>query len=525
MKGIAKVLIIFILVFIVLFIGKLVYDKIESDRKPKEPVEYKLSKNISFSSNDIELILNSDGTYFMYKKDNINSGTFKILDNNIIFVENKKYLKTCYNSIDETTTSYLVVFNKNKELSQININDKTLNIVDNNSLVNISKTSFSDIDCSSKIKKYQNEKFEHDITIENKKINYESSISEEDKNDINEFLYEFYDRYYEIISKLEYKDISDMFVNEENAYIYKTALELLVENRKSNENDLTILNPKYELTIKNYKKSGNEVSFIALENCSYNFSFIKQYTSSVYNIENKFTLTKVDGKYKIKNYKKSQDFYVMITDVYSKTNDYKNKLDSIKNNYLNKFKTYNNKFAKMKEDYLSNNYKTLKCDHGYDREKSYEYATKYVGRRNEDKWETHGSANCVNFVSQVMNIGGIPMDNKGTATWYNYNKGKSETFSWINVGGIKEYFKNNTGFGLCGKYDENIYLGDTGDVVTVGSTGDGRHAITVIRPIQDEEGNTIDLLVSSNTVDLIYFPLSAYAYPYKTLLKVYGYND
>lgn len=453
----------------------------------------------------------------MYQNGNINSGTFKIIDDNIIFEKTRNHSNKCYNEVDPESITYTVTFDSKKKLSNINIGDEVLDIVGNDSIINAKKVL--NIDCSTRIKKIENEKYEHDIVIENKKITYPSSVLDSDKEEISEFLQEFYDRYFEMLNKLEYKDISDMFDNEENAYIYKTALELLIENRKNSENNLSISNPKYELTIKNYSKNSNQVSFLALENCSYNFEFIKKYTSSVYNIENNFTLIKKDGKYKIKSFKKVQDFYVMITDMYSSTSNYKSKLDSIKKDYLNKFKTTNDKLAKMKEDYLNNNYTTLKCDHEYDRDSAYKYVTNYVGRRNKDKWSSYSGSNCVNFASQVMYAGGIPKDSVGSANWYNYN------YAWINVGGIKEYFKNNTGYGLCGRYGENIYLGDTGDVVTVGSKSDGRHAISVIRPIQDEYGNTIDLLVSSNTVDLIYFPLSAYAYPYKSLLKVYGYND
>ncbi len=367
------------------------------------------------------------------------------------------------------------------------------------------------------------EKYKHDIVINNHNVNYKSNV--DDEEELNEFLREFYDRYFQMLETLEYSDISDMFDNEENAYVYKTALEILIENRKRNKNDLSISNYKYELTIQDYKKNGNEISFQALENCSYNFGFIKQYTSSVYNIKNNFKLIKKDGKYKIKSYDKVQDFYVMVTQLYKSTTNYKSALDKIKNDYLDKFKSMDEKFDKMKNDYLNGNYQPKKCDHGYDRTAAYNYATKWVGRRNEDNWKSHGGANCANFVSQVMNTGGIPMDNKGNAKWYSNNKGKSETYSWINVSGITDYFKDNSGYGLCGKYDENIYLGEPGDMASVGPKNDHKHVIIVIGQIKNENGEVIDLLVASNTVDLIYFPLSAYPYPYKVLSKVYGYND
>ena len=376
------------------------------------------------------------------------------------------------------------------------------------------------------------EKYEHDIVIKDKNIKYESNVNDATKLEINDFLIEFYDLYFNILKSLEYQDVSYLFSNKENAAIYKTSLELLIETRKNNSNDLKIINPKYELTLKKYSEKDDIISFTILENCSYNFNFIKEYTTSVYNIENEFKLKKdEDGKYKITFFKKVQDFYVMVTDLYKSTENYEEALTKIKSDYEKKFKTENSKIEKMKNNYLSGNYKLLKADHEYDRGKAYLYATNWVGRRNTKKWHTY-NANCVNFVSQVMYAGGIPMDHYGSEQWKWYstskntkNEPKGFVYSWTYVPSITSYFSKNTGFGLVGKYDENLYLGDVGDVIVVGTKGPTRHVVSVISQIKDSNGKIIDLLVSSNTVDLIYFPLSAYAYPYKVLMKVYGYND
>ena len=521
MKNIIKVLIVFLLVFIILIIGKLFIDKFGKEEK----INYKIENDTYFSNNDIEIVLYKDNTYFMYKSNETTTGTYKLEDNQVTFTTLKKYGDYCY---DNVTNSFIGILKGKKNIESISIDNIDVNIIeeitDKVNYINDKEDCSIRKTFSTSDKDYGiSEKYEHDIVINNKKINYKSNV--EDKEDLNKFLIEFFDRYFNIMETLEYKDISDMFENKENAYIYKTALDLLIENRKRNEYDLSISNSKYELTIQDYSKNGDEVTFKAVENCSYNFNFIKQYTTSVYNIKNEFTLIKKDGEYKIKSYNKVQDFYVMITGVYNSSSDYKTALDKVKNNYLAKFDTMNEKFKKMKNDYLNNNYQIKQCDHQIDRKASYEYATKWVGRRNDAKWESHGGANCVNFASQVMNAGGLPMDENGKFTWYNYNKGSKETFSWINVGGIVNYFKNNTGSGLCGKYDENIYLGEPGDVITVGYVGDLKHATSVISQIKDKNGKVIDLLVSSNTVDLINYPVSAYAYPYKTLLKVYGYNN
>ncbi len=368
-------------------------------------------------------------------------------------------------------------------------------------------------------------------SITDKKITFDSSFKNVQKDEIEDFLREFFERYYRIIANLEYEDISDLFFDQEYAYIYKTALDLLIENRRKSNLDLTLSNVKYELKVNKYKVNNDKISFTVLENCSYRFALTKDYPTAVYNITNNFDLVKVDEKYKISSYKKVQDFYVMITDLYKKQDNYKSALDKIKADYLVKFDTQNSNIQKMRQNYLSGNYTTKKCDHAFDREKAYDYALTWVGRRNTSKWHTY-SANCVNFVSQVMYAGGIPMDHTGSQQWkwYSTKKNTKNTasgfvYSWTYVPSIVSYFKNNTGYGLCGKYNENLYLGDKGDVIVVGSKGPTRHVVSVIGQIKDENGKVVDLMVNSNTVDLEYFPLSAYAYPYKILMKVYGWNN
>ena len=300
-------------------------------------------------------------------------------------------------------------------------------------------------------------------SITDKKITFDSSFPASEKDTIEDLLRDFFERYYDILAKLKYSDISDMFSNQEYAYIYKTALELLIENRVRSDFDLSVSNVKYELKVKKYKVNNGIISFEVLENCSYRFALTKEYTTAVYNISNNFELVKEDGKYKIKYYKKVQDFYVMITDLYKSQENYKSALDKIKSDYLAKFETQNNKIKTMRTNYLSGNYTTKKCDHKYDRESAYDYALIWVGRRNTSNWHTY-SANCVNFVSQVMYAGGIPMDHSGSYQWkwYSTKKNTKNTasgfvYSWTYVPEIVNYFKNNTGYGLCGKYDENLY--------------------------------------------------------------------
>ena len=361
-------------------------------------------------------------------------------------------------------------------------------------------------------------------------ITFKPSVSDELQQELSDFLINFFDKYYRIMQNLQMEDVSEEFISLEDAYIYKTALELLLENRTQKEFDLSLTKASYDIEVQKVIVNNDNIEITVLENNKLNFAFIPQYESKVYNVENKFVLTKLDGVYKISKYEKVQDFFVMITDVYNSTSDYKKSLDQIKLNYLEKFTEQNEKIAKMRENYLNGIHESLTCDYGFNRENAYEYAIKWVGKRNSE-WKTY-NANCVNYVSQVMYAGGIPMDHIGSQQWKHYtnkynknNVAEGFVYSWTYVPSIVEYFKKNTGYGLCGKYDDNLYYGEAGDVIVVGSKGPTRHVISVIGQIKNEKGEVIDLLVNSNTVDLEYFPLSAYAYPYKILMKVYGWNE
>lgn len=351
--------------------------------------------------------------------------------------------------------------------------------------------------------------------------------------EIEDVIVEFLNVYYNSIKELKENDMIYLFKDSssEQALINQTALSLLIETRKLKPNDLSLDKAKYDLNFTEVTTNGNTVNVTVLENNYLNFEFMKDIESKIYNIENKFTLEKVDGKYKITKYNKVQDFFVMITDLYNGGG--KTKLDQIKQNYLD---LINDKLKKDRKDYndflngTGINRKT--CDHEYNREEALKQ-TVWVNKR-DPEWMEFDS-NCQNFASQVLYSGGIPMDYTGSASqylqWkgYDYSYNESETasglvYTWTYVPYFREYALNNKGYGLCATVDENLYYAEAGDVIHVGTTGPTRHALVVIGDYK-KDGKTIDILVNSNTVDLENYPISAYSYPYVSLIKVYGWNE
>lgn len=351
--------------------------------------------------------------------------------------------------------------------------------------------------------------------------------------EIEDVIVEFLNVYYNSIKELKENDMTYLFKNStsEQALINQTAVSLLIETRKLKPNDLSLDKAKYDLDFTEVTTNGNAVNVTVLENNYLNFNFMKEIESKIYNIKNEFTLEKVDGEYKITKYNKVQDFFVMITDLYSGGG--KTKLDQIKQDYLDLINEKLKKDRKDYNDFLNGtgiNRKT--CDHEYNREEALKQ-TVWVNKR-DPEWMEFDS-NCQNFASQVLYSGGIPMDYTGSASqylqWkgYDYSYNESETasglvYTWTYVPYFREYALNNKGYGLCATVDENLYYAEAGDVIHVGTTGPTRHALVVIGDYK-KDGKTIDILVNSNTVDLENYPISAYSYPYVSLIKVYGWNE
>lgn len=361
------------------------------------------------------------------------------------------------------------------------------------------------------------------------KITYTESLDK----DAEKAIVEYMNLYYKQMKELKKYDMTSLFCNDEQAYINETAIDLLIEIRKLKPNDLTLYSAKYDLDIKEGSTSGDTITVKVLENNYLKFNFMKDIESKVYNIENNFKLKKINGEYKILSYDKVQDFFVMVTDKYTSSSDYKTKLDKIKNDYLTLTKS---KVSALKEDYqdfLSNGITSKSCDHEYNRDKALEYALKWVNKRNSD-WSDFES-NCQNFASQVVYAGGVSMDYTGSnnnylqwkfynATYNDNEVAKGYVYTWTSVTRFANYIKNNTGSGICATYGDNLYFAQAGDVIHVGTDGATRHALVVIGQYKTND-KVVDILVNSNTVDLENYPMSAYVYPYSSLIKIYGWND
>ena len=182
MKKILECLLTFVIVFAVIFIIKLFIDddnlytknkNVENDKK----IELKENKELYFTSKNIELTLyTTSGYYFMYQEGNTNSGTFEILDNNIIFTQTKLYNDTCYNLSTYTYSKPIEIIDN--KIYSITINDDKLYTTNKESLVNTKKILlYNDFECSKIEKKVVTNK-----SSSNKSKNNTSNNSVKDNN-------------------------------------------------------------------------------------------------------------------------------------------------------------------------------------------------------------------------------------------------------------------------------------------------------------------------------------------------------
>ena len=356
-------------------------------------------------------------------------------------------------------------------------------------------------------------------------------------NNTNEFLDEkiknkiidFFDIYYLSIKELNEYDMTYLFSNKNESYINQSAMHFLINYRLLQRNDLKLNKCSYSLNINKILINEDEITVYAYEDSIFNFNFMKNIDSYTYNVENIFTFKKNSNDYDLIKYNKNADFYNLIK---SNINE-----KSSKESILNISKEAISLSASMVENEKnyynnSNNKPSKKCSHNYDRDKAYQYAITWITKRNPDyaNFDAYGG-NCQNYASQVIRNGGIPNDLSGYYLFKYYSSIPDETTSnigrtpsWAGVSQFYDYAKYNSGSGLCSLTDINYLYGEKGDLIQFGYKESWAHTSVIIGDVS-KDGKLLDLITSSNTTDRLNFPLSAYNYPNKRLIKIYGWND
>lgn len=339
--------------------------------------------------------------------------------------------------------------------------------------------------------------------------------SKEVPTEVMDVITNYMDDYFLSIYLMELQDTTKYFSNGKEAKVSDYSIKFTIESRKLYDFDFTMSDAGYTLNITDYYKDSNgkhHVDF--LEDDYMNFKFLNGISSESYDIENSIVIEEVNGEYKIANYDKTQGYYMMFR------NDIDENLDDVYKMYFDELQ-----YAVMKENKYKTEAKTTpyvsdkKYSKKYDRDAAAKYAQTYYHSRNDNWYDFSEEGNCQNFASQMLIAGGMTMDYDGyedeNEIWY-YNDNADYTSTWTGVPYFHKYCKSDDPTLVC-DVDINTYYAEPGDIIQVG-LATVTHSTVVSRIVDGH------ILLNSNSIDMKDYPLEAYAYPVRKLIKILGSN-
>ena len=330
-------------------------------------------------------------------------------------------------------------------------------------------------------------------------------------------LLDFMDCYYQSIASLQVIDPTALFADAGEVTYHKNIWHGLCVIRKLSPLDLTMTSYSYSLrcvSLTPSEETEGDVDVVLKENNVVYFTGLDGLPSEQFGIEHTFTLRGTGDRWRIVSHWSDDNPY------YSA--DYDRAAQQDRN-----FPAITDYIAARRELKRDTAAPAVTADHPYDRAAARAYMLSYVGSRNPDfmAYDELGG-NCMNFGSQVLAAGGIPMDTSGgyETGWYWFSGGRS-TLPWVNVGGFLDYAAAERESGLVAVVGAPYFSGQTGDILTMGVDEPANHTTVILDVIRDGDGNVVDYLLCSNTADLRNFPASAYYYTNRQLTKIVGWND
>ena len=330
-------------------------------------------------------------------------------------------------------------------------------------------------------------------------------------------LLDFMECYYRSISTLQVIDPVALFADTEETIYHKTIWHGLCAIRRLSPIDLTMTSYSYSLrcvSLTSSGRTGGDVELVIEENNVVYFKGLDGLPSEQFGIKHTFTLRgEGDRWYIVKHSSDDNPYY---------SADYDRWTHQDRN-----FPALTDCIAARRG--LSHEVQpvAVTADHPYDRAAARTYMLTWVGSRNP-AFASHddNGGNCMNFGSQVLAAGGIPMDTSGDyeTGWFWYSDSQS-TRPWVNVGAFRDYAAAARESGLVAVVDAPYFSGETGDIITMGVEEPANHTTVILDTIKDESGAVVDYLLCSNTADLRNFPASAYYYTNFQLIKIIGWND
>ena len=346
----------------------------------------------------------------------------------------------------------------------------------------------------------------------------------------------FVNEYYRAMKYLEVPDMTRFFGGDGEQYAYKfqKGLEYLIATRKLSSNSLFLDDCSYDLTIDRTEYVNDGLCVSVHEDSTVSFHFLNGEESKQHNVLTKFYFD-YDGE--LTQVYREEGFYLAFDDEEKKLgDDFKQELDELFQSYMEAYVEQQDESSNLRYEVNHDeaDLPVLTATNPYDREAAANYADSYAMSRN---WNFPDyESNCMNFVSQVIHAGGVPIDHEGSYQWKNYgltenhdNSATGFTYEFIRISFLNRYLANTSDPAqMVVEKDLNFWLGEKGDLGYVGNDGpdydDFPHVVTIVDLVYDENGELIDFLIDGNTNDQYHYPLSASCYIYRKLAKVHGYN-
>ena len=337
----------------------------------------------------------------------------------------------------------------------------------------------------------------------------------------------FMERYYQSMGRLEVLDCGDLFSEEEQVTMHRDVWTLLCEIRRASLSDLTLLD--YAVTLNCTAVEPQEDGTVRVsteETTVMHFAASPTADSTILGMYQGFVLEgSEETGWKIKRHVAWDSAYYPFMRFVARDNGLD---EGTKPPIEVGYSTYEEQRALALENLAARlaqqgeQAEAMTARNSYDRAAAVAYARRWAGERNSAwaEYDRYGG-NCMNYVSQAINAGGVPMDTTGSA-WYWFGNG-NRTASWSGVNYFVSYVAANTGSGLVGDAEAPYYTGEAGDVIAMGNDH-FRHIVMISEVVTNDAGNTVDYLICSNTGDLRDFPAGAYFYTYQQLIKIYGWN-
>ena len=347
----------------------------------------------------------------------------------------------------------------------------------------------------------------------------------------------FYNELYRSYKYLDARDMTAFFGGDGDVYAYKfqKGLEYLIEARKMAPVSLYLDDCSFDLTIFRTEYAGNTLCVSVYEDSALKFHGLDGEESKQHNILSKFYF---DFSGELVQVYHEEGYYLYFDDEELVLgDDYKEVLDQRCEEhiqeYADRLASSDEALGDVTRGTAAPSSKT--ADNPFDREAAVSYADQYAMSRswNYPDYES----NCMNYVSQVLHAGGIPIDHSGTNQWKNYgltenhsDSAQGFTYAFIRISYFQKYLEDTADPAkMVVEQGLNFWLGEEGDIIYVGSApisyGDCPHVMVLRKVLRDADGDIVDYLVNGNTNDQINFPLCAIGYPYRLMAKVIGYNN